>query len=58
MNCGHEAELPIMGLAMAQIDTGIVFDIGKHAMPRIIQCRKCRKRYGDSTVPEEVADVR
>jgi hypothetical protein len=43
--CGHDAQLPILGLAMAQIEMGIVFDIGIHAMPRLIQCRKCRKQY-------------
>jgi hypothetical protein len=43
--CGHEAQMPVLGLPMAQIGTGIVFDIGKHAMPKIIQCRKCRRQY-------------
>lgn len=43
--CGHEAQMPIMGLPMAQIGMGIVFDIGGHAMPKIIQCRKCRRQF-------------
>ena len=43
--CGHDAELPVSGLAMAQINQGIIFDFGKHAVPKIIQCRKCRRRF-------------
>ncbi len=43
--CGHEAKLPIMGLPMAQIGMGIVFDIGGSAMPKLIQCRKCRRQF-------------
>jgi hypothetical protein len=43
--CGHDAKLPVLGLAMAQIGMGIVFDVGKFAMPKIIQCRKCRRQF-------------
>jgi len=43
--CGHEAQMPVMGLPMAQIGNGIVFDLGGHAMPRLIQCRKCRRKF-------------
>lgn len=43
--CGAEAELPVLGTPLAQIESGIVFDIGKRAMPRIIQCRNCRRRF-------------
>lgn len=40
--CGYEAELPVVGLALAQTSDGaVVFDIGRHAMPTTIQCRKC-----------------
>ncbi len=51
LSCGHEAELPVLGLAIAQLDFGIVFDIGDHAMPAEIQCRKCRRKF-------EIDDVR
>jgi hypothetical protein len=26
---------------MAQLEQGVVFDIGRHALPAVIQCRKC-----------------
>lgn len=45
VGCGAEAELPVLGLPLAQIEGGIVFDIGKYAMPRVIQCRHCRRRF-------------
>lgn len=45
MNCMREAELPVVGVAIAQINTGLVFDTMKHSTPRVIECRKCRKRY-------------
>ena len=45
MSCGTEALLPVLGLPLAQIESGIVFDIGRHAMPAVIQCRTCRRRY-------------
>jgi len=44
--CGSDAKLPIVGLPIAQIGDGVVFDSDKHSMPKIIQCRKCRRRYG------------
>lgn len=44
-NCEHDAELPVSGLAVAQIGQGLVFDIGGYAVPLIIQCRKCRRTY-------------
>jgi hypothetical protein len=43
--CGSESGLPVVGLPVAQIDGGIVFDPGKHAMPRKIQCRRCRRTF-------------
>jgi hypothetical protein len=43
--CGHDAELPVVGLPMAQVNQGIIFDFGKHAVPKVIQCRKCRRRF-------------
>ena len=50
-DCGHDADLPVLGLARAQIGQGVVFDIGKRAVPKIIQCRKCRRRF-ESVDPE------
>jgi hypothetical protein len=52
--CGHEASLPVMGLAMAQIGMALVFDTGKHAMPDIIQCRKCRRTFVGPNVREDI----
>ena len=46
MGCGREALCPMRGLPLAQIEMGIVFDIGSHALPEVIQCRGCRRRYG------------
>ena len=43
--CGREALLPVLGLPIAQIGAGIVFDTGKHAMPAVIQCRHCRRCF-------------
>ena len=44
-SCGNEAELPVLGLPIAQIGRGLVFDLGGHEMPRVIRCRICRKTY-------------
>lgn len=43
--CAYEAWLPMVGVALAQLRGGIVFDGGDHAMPRVIQCRHCRRRF-------------
>ena len=45
MNCMREAELPVVGVALAQINSGLVFDSDEHAMPAVIECRKCRHSY-------------
>lgn len=45
LNCLAEAELPVVGLPIAQIDQGIVFDPGERGLPKVIQCRRCRKTY-------------
>jgi len=43
--CGHEAQLPVVGTALAELNGGgVVFD-GPHAMPRKIQCRRCRRVF-------------
>ena len=46
LGCGNEALLEVFGIPMAQLHQGIVFDIGPHAMPSRIQCRKCRRTFG------------
>ena len=44
LNCMHEADLPILGTAIAQVGDGIIFDPGPHAMPAVIECRKCGRQ--------------
>lgn len=51
--CGKEALLPIVGLAIAQIGAGLVFEPGSKLIPKTIQCRFCRRRY-----EQEDGDVR
>jgi predicted RNA-binding Zn-ribbon protein involved in translation (DUF1610 family) len=41
--CGRDALLPVVGLVIAQIGSGLVFDVGPCATPKIIKCRKCRR---------------
>lgn len=43
--CGCEAEVPVGGRVLAQIGMGLVFDTTGGALPRTIQCRKCRRIY-------------
>lgn len=43
--CGWEASLPVLGTPLAQLQSGIVFDTGINAMPQVIECRKCRRRF-------------
>ena len=44
--CGRVALLPVVGVPLAQLhDGGIVFDIGQHAIPAQIQCRRCRRLF-------------
>jgi hypothetical protein len=45
LDCGAEAALPVVGIAIAQLHQGLVFDVGEHAIPRAIQCRRCHHRY-------------
>jgi len=49
MNCDEDSLLPVVGSVMAQMGQGLVFDIGGHAIPAVIQCRHCRKRYSTQT---------
>lgn len=44
LRCGRDALLAVHGVALAQCDTGLVFDIGGHAMPEQIECPYCRKQ--------------
>ena len=44
-HCGKEAKLPVLGVPLAQVGEGIVFDPGHRAIPKAIQCRFCRKRF-------------
>jgi hypothetical protein len=53
--CGMSADLPVLGLVIAQTGCGIpgelpnvIFDRGPQAMPREIQCRRCRRRFTTS----------
>jgi len=44
--CGKEALLPIVGIVIAQTGDGaLVFDPGDRAIPKVIQCRYCRRRF-------------
>jgi hypothetical protein len=50
LHCMHDSLLPVVGRAIAQLEQGLVFDIGPRVMPRQIQCRNCRVKL-------EVANV-
>jgi len=43
--CGHDAMLPVLGVPLAQLGQGIVFDRGPYAMPEVVQCRNCRRVF-------------
>jgi hypothetical protein len=44
--CGKDAELPVVGRALAQAaEGGVIFDTGKYALPTVIQCRFCRRKF-------------
>lgn len=45
LGCGRGALLPVLGVPLAQLEHGIVFDGGPRAIPKIIQCRRCRRTY-------------
>ena len=54
-NCHVDSYLPVMGTAIAQTLTGLVFDIGAHAaVPTQIRCPWCRK----TLILDEVQCVR
>lgn len=45
--CGAASPLPVVGLALAQIGHhdghALVFEPGRHEVPREIRCTKCRR---------------
>jgi hypothetical protein len=41
--CGCDSVLPVVGITLAQLDDGLVFDPGPRAVPKVIQCRNCRR---------------
>lgn len=43
--CGKDANLAVVGIAMAQIDRGVIFDTPLFSMPEAIECPYCRKQY-------------
>ena len=43
--CGRAALIPIVGLPLAQMGGGVVFDNTEHHMPPAIQCRHCRRAF-------------
>ena len=57
--CGHSAELPIKGLPIAQLSSGgVIFDNDVDgALPRVIQCRHCRRRYERESLTDTAAAV-
>lgn len=51
--CGADAQLPVVGRPLAQFsDGGLVFDVGNRAMPAVIQCRSCRRKFEHEPVKE------
>lgn len=44
-NCGRTAALPVLGVPVAQLGEGLLFDPGERAIPRQIRCRRCRYHY-------------
>ena len=40
-SCGVDAMLPVVGVPIAQVHDGLVFDPGEHAMPVTIRCPAC-----------------
>lgn len=44
VKCGNESMLEVCGTPLAQVGDGILFDIGGHSLPEIIECPHCRRR--------------
>lgn len=45
IHCGFEGDIPVLGLPLAQVGQGIVFDRQPYAMPKTIRCRYCRRTF-------------
>ena len=45
IHCNEDALMPVKGRPLAQIEMGIVFDVGDHAMPREIECPNCHRQF-------------
>lgn len=43
LGCGTGALVPVVGIPIAQLHQGLVFDSGVYWMPSKIQCRHCRR---------------
>ena len=57
MECGHEAELPVLGRVIAMTcEGGVIFDPGEYALPTTIRCRRCGRVY--TTAKQEELSVR
>jgi ribosomal protein S27E len=52
VRCGTEAAIPVVGVAIAQVDAGLVFESSPYQTPRMIQCRKCGQVLEDSSEDE------
>lgn len=44
LKCGNDSELLVIGNPIAQIGEALVFDVGDHAIPKVIECPHCRRR--------------
>lgn len=56
--CDRDADLPVMGLALAQMSGGgLVFDRGPYALPILIQCPHCRRRFESSQSLETEEEI-
>lgn len=42
VNCMNESRLDVCGIPIAQIEQGVVFDIGYRWMPKTIRCPHCK----------------
>ena len=49
VDCMNESTIEVEGLPIAQVGSTIIFDIGKHSMPDVIECPHCRRRKENFT---------
>ena len=45
MNCLEESAIKVVGLALAQVEMGLVFDSSEYQMPQTIRCPHCRSTF-------------